>query len=267
MNEDKKLANLEETWKNKFERYTAPAPTSEQTNLLIQQIKAIDEQKPLDLRAKLEERQNDQSVFSKIMDMFVSQWNFHSPISWFLAGSLMILLTTIINLNMSDEITNGFITWIKWITFIIIGFISFSFRNLNEGNQIIEKLSYYPLIQQMFIRFVMIMGLQLAITLPLSLFIVGKVNTFLYLLSSFTPILFFGVFGFVSIMWLGQKGGSIITIFVWFGQALFDKQLKFISLFQTPGNDNFMLIHLVFLGIAILLLSSMLLKHYLVSNK
>ncbi len=267
MSEDKELANLETAWKNKFDRFTSPLPTDEQTHSLIQQIKEMEGKKPVDLRAELEESQNNQSVFSKVMDMFASQWNFHGSASWMLTGGLMILLTIIINLNTSGEAANGFMIWIKWITFIIIAVISFSFRTRNEGNQMIEKLSYYPLVQQMFIRFIIIMGLQLALTLPLSLFIVGKESSFLYLFGSFTPILFFGIFGFVSIMWFEQKIGSMLTVFVWFSQTLFDKQLKFASLFQVPGNDHFMLINTITLVFSILLLSSMLLKQRWVNDR
>ena len=104
--------------------------------------------------------------------------------------------------------------------------MGYAFRSKNEGNDIIEKLSYYPLIQQIFMRFMIVMALQLAITLPLSFFVLGRANSIYYLLGSFTPILFFGVVGFVSIIWFGQKIGFALAVAIWFGQLLLEKQLE-----------------------------------------
>ena len=49
----------------------------EQTFNLIQKIKEADEIKPVDLRAELEAHQETQSISSKVMNLFLSQWNFH----------------------------------------------------------------------------------------------------------------------------------------------------------------------------------------------
>ena len=48
------------------------------------------------------------------------------------------------------------------------------FAQKMKGMNIIETLSYYPLVQQMFTRFMIVMALQLAITLPLSFIILGR---------------------------------------------------------------------------------------------
>ncbi len=168
MSEDQELSHLENEWKNSFDRFTSPEPTREQTFNLIEKIKEADEIKPVDLRAELEAQSNCSIYISaKVVNLFLSQWNFHGASSWLLTGIVMLVLTITISQNMGNEMT-GFIAWIKWITLIIIAVMGYAFRSKNEGNDIIETLSYYPLIQQMFTRFMIVMGLQLAITLPLS---------------------------------------------------------------------------------------------------
>ncbi|MRX72137.1 hypothetical protein GJU40_08175 [Bacillus lacus] len=265
MGEDQELSRMEDQWKKRFDRFTSPEPTREQTFSLIEKIKEVEEIKPVDLRAELEANQSAQSMFSKILNLFLSQWNFHGTASWLLTGIVMLVLTITISHNSVNEII-GYMTWIKWITLIIIAVISYSFRSGNEGNEIIEKLSYYSLIQQMFTRFMIVMGLQLAITLPLSFLILGRANSILYLLSSFTPIFFFGVVGFVSTFWFGQKIGSTFALIVWFSQTLFDKQLKSASMFQLPENDYFFLLNSVIIGFSCLMLSSVLLRNRLLRD-
>ena len=260
MSEDQELSQLENEWKNRFDRFTSPEPTREQTFNLIEKIKEADEIKPVDLRAELEANQAAQSIEAKVINLFLSQWNFHGARSWLLTGIVMLVLTITISQNTENEIT-GFMAWIKWITLIIIAVMGYAFRSKNEGNSIIETLSYYPLIQQMFTRFIIVMGLQLVITLPLSLFILGNKSSILYLIGAFTPIFFFGVVGFVGTMWFGQRIGVLLTLLVWFSQILFDKQLKSASLFQAPGNEHFLLMNMIVLALSCLLLSSMLRKN------
>lgn len=256
LSENQELSRLEKEWKTHFDRFTAPEPTREMTLDLIQKIKNIEqEQSPIDLRLELETTQNSLSTRSKIVNMFLSQWNFYGTTSWLLTGLLMIAITFTISENSADAMT-GFSSWIKWITLLVIGVIGYSFRPKNEGNEIIESLSYYPVIQQIFTRFMIVMGFQLVLTLPLSLFVVGKEGTILYLVSSFIPVFFFGVIGFVAIFWLGQKIGLSITLLIWFSQVLLKKKL----LFQAPGDDNFLTVNMIILGISILLLSSVVLK-------
>ncbi|MEK3886426.1 hypothetical protein [Bacillus sp. FSL K6-3431] len=259
MSEDQELSRLENEWKQRFDRYTAPEPTRENTMNLIQKIKEVEEIKPVDLRAEFEATQATQTMKEKVTNAFLSQWNFHGSASWILTGIVMLVLTITISQNTQNEMT-GFLAWIKWITLIIIAVMGYAFRSKNEGNQIIETLSYYPLIQQMFTRFIFVMGLQLVITLPLSIFILGNASSVLYLICAFTPIFFFGVFGFVSTMWFGQKIGVFLTIFVWSTQILIDKQFQSTSLFQLPKNDYFLLINTGIFTASILLLSSILLK-------
>ena len=261
MNEDHELSRLEKEWKSSFERFTAPDPSREQTLNLIQKIKEADESKPADMRATLEAQQETQSISSRVASLFLSQWNFHGGRSWLLTGIVLLVLTITINQNGGDAGAD-FLMWIKWITLIIIAGMGYAFRSKNEGNEIIETLSYYPLVQQMFTRFMIVMAIQFAITLPLSFIILGNVNSVFYLLSSFTPILFFGVVGFVATMWLGQKIGILIALFVWFVQVLLEKQLTFAGLFQLPGNEYFLLTNIVVIGISILLLCSVPLKSY-----
>lgn len=259
MSEDHELSRLENEWKDRFDRFTSPEPTRDQTFSLIEKIKRMDEIKPVDYRAELEYNQAAQSMRSKLASLLISQWNFQGMRSWLMTGVVMLILTIVISVNVDNEMI-GFMAWIKWITLILIAVMGNAFRSKNEGNDIIEKLSYYSFIQQMFTRFIIVMGLQLLITLPLSFFILGKASSLLYLTGSFVPIFFFGVVGFISAMWFGNKAGVLITLFIWLSQMLVDQQLKFASIFQLPSNEHFLLVNVIVMGVSILLLSSMLLK-------
>ncbi|MEB5466917.1 hypothetical protein, partial [Virgibacillus pantothenticus] len=206
-------------------------------------------------RKELETTQDNLSTRSKIVNMFLSQWNFYGTVSWLMTGLLMIVITFTISENYGAA-GAGFLSWMKWISLLVIAVIGYSFRPKNEGNEIIEMLSYYPIIQQIFTRFIIVMGFQVALTLPLSFIVIGKESTTLYLVSSVIPVFFFGVIGFVTILWLGQKLGLALTLFIWFSQVFMKKKL----LFQTPGDDYFLVIHMMIFGVSILLLSSVLLK-------
>lgn len=260
MSEDNELSRLENEWAHRFDRFTAPEPTREQTLDLIRKIKKVEEVKPVDLRADLEMQQEAQSPSSRVMNLFLSQWNFHGARSWLLTAIVMLVLTITISQNGSAEGVD-FITWIKWISLIIIASMSYAFRSKNEGSQLIETLSYTPIIQQMFTRFIIVMVLQVAIALPLSFIVIGGTNSISYVLASITPILFFGVIGFVSTVWLGQKIGIVLTLLVWFSQVLVEKQLTSFTLFQLPGNESFLLVNMVGVGVSFLLLSSIVLKN------
>jgi hypothetical protein len=262
MDENQELAKLEKEWKTHFDRFTAPEPTREMTLDLIQKIKKIEEsQSPVDLRLELETTQNSLSTRDKIVNIFLSQWNFYGTTSWLLTGFVMIAITFTISENSADPLF-GFTNWIKWITLLVIAVIGYSFRPKNEGNEIIETLSYYPIIQQMFTRFMIVMGFQLVLALPLCFFIVGRESTTLYLVSSFIPVFFFGVVGFVATFWLGQKIGLSLTLFIWFSQVLLKKEL----LFQVPGDDYFLVMNMIIFGLSILLLSTILLKNRFSEN-
>ncbi|MCR2823838.1 hypothetical protein [Lederbergia panacisoli] len=256
MSENQELSKTEKEWKTHFERFTAPEPTREMTLDLIQRIKNIEEnESPVDLRLELEMTQHSLSTKSKIVNMFLSQWNFYGMTSWLLTGLLMIAITFTISENYGDAIT-GFASWIKWITLLVIAAIGYSFRSKNEGNEIIETLSYYPMIQQIFTRFMIVMGFQLVLALPLCFVVVGKESTILYLVSSFIPVFFFGVIGFAAIFWLGQKIGLSIALVIWFSQVLLKKKL----LFLAPSDDYFLVVNGIILSISILILSSVLFK-------
>jgi hypothetical protein len=266
MSEDQELSRLENEWKNRLNRFTSPEPTREQTFHLIEKIKGMEDIKPVDLRAELEASQAAQSTSSKMVNMVLSQWNFYGTSSWLLTGIVMLLLTIMISVGTDNEMT-GFMAWMKWITLVMIAVMCYAFRSRNEGNDILEKLSYYSLVHQMFTRFIIVMGLQVAMMLPLSFIILGKSSSLLYLSGSFTPIFFFGVIGFISTMWLGHKAGVILTLFVWFSQVLFDQQLQSASMFQLPWNEHFLLMNVVILGLSSLLLSSLLLRNYVARDK
>ncbi|MBS4209312.1 hypothetical protein [Bacillus sp. FJAT-50079] len=248
---ENELSQVEHEWKNRFDRFTVPEPTREQTLQLIDRIKAVDEAKPLDLRAELEASQAQQTVFQKMASMFLSQWNFHGAASWLLTGAVILIITFTISGNFGDAAT-GFNAWIKWISLLMIAVIGYAFRAKNEGNRIIETLSYYPLIQQMFTRFLIVITLQLVIALPLSFFVFGEASSVIYIASSFTPLFFFGVIGFVSTIWLGEKLGLLITLSIWFSQ-LFVKEPV---LLQVPS----LFMHLMIISCSVLLLTSLLLK-------
>lgn len=259
MNEDRELSRLEEEWKQRFERFTAPEPTREQTLHLLKTIKGVEEAKPVDVRAELEELQAAQTMTARVVNLFLSQWNFQGARSWLFTGIVMLVLTLTISQNMGSGAAS-FTAWIKWITLLVIAVISYAFRAKNEGNQDIEMLSYYPLVVQMFARFLLVMTLQLAITLPLSFIIMGKMHSLHYFLGSFTPILFFGVIGFASTMWLGQKIGMMLVLFIWLSQLVLEKKVTYISLFQLPSHEHFLLMNVIVLGVSLLILSSVGLK-------
>ncbi|MBP1989705.1 hypothetical protein [Paenibacillus eucommiae] len=259
MSEDRELTRLENEWKNRLDRFTSPEPTREQTFNLIEKLKNH-EVKPVDLRVELEARQAAQPALTKIANLFLSQWSFYGTTSWLLTGAVMLLLTIMISVSAGSEMT-GFMTWIKWITLVVIAIMGYAFRSKNEGNDIIEKLSYHTLAQQMFARFIIVMGLQLALIFSLGFFILGKASSLLYISGSFTPIFFFGVIGFISTMWLGQKVGVLITLLIWLIQLIFDQQLKSASMFQLPWNEHFYLINAAILALSSLLLCSLLLKN------
>lgn len=255
MTEEQELARLEEEWKDRFERFTAPEPTREDTFRLIEKIKAADEvAKPIDLRAQLEIAQSSLSWKDKWLNLFLSQWTFHGMKSWLLTGGIMLILSLTISQNMADEMT-GFAAWIKWVTLIMIAVIGYAFRPKDEGNHAIETLSYYPLIQQMFARFMIVMVMQCVIAFPLVFVITGKAGILTYMLKVFTPLFFFGVVGFVSTVWLGSKLGLLLTIMIWFVQIFFDK-MSF-SLF-TQSN---LLVHVLIVGFSILLLGTVRLRY------
>lgn len=262
MDENQELEKLEEKWKTHFDRFTAPEPTREMTFDLIEKVKATDEStSPVDLRLELEMVQNTLSIKDKIVNLFLSQWNFYGTTSWLLTGIIMIAITFTISENTSDPLF-GFTSWIKWITLLVIAVIGYSFRSKNEGNEIIETLSYYSIIQQMFTRFLIVMGFQLVLALPLCLVVVGKESTILFVVSSFIPVFFFGVIGFVATFWLGQKIGLSLTVCIWFSQVLFKNRL----LFQVPGDPSFLVINLVILCVSVLMLSSIFVKSRVMRN-
>lgn len=259
MDDDQELLRLENEWKDRFDRFTSPEPSREETLRLLEKIKASEETKPIDLRSVLEESLASQTIREKIVNQFLSQWNFHGATSWLFTIIVMLILTISVSQNIVNEMT-GFVIWVKSVTLIMIAVTCYAFRSKNEGNQMIEMLSYYPLVEQMFTRFLIVLGLQLATALPLSFFIMGKSGSLLSIISVFTPLFFFGVVGFVSTMWLGQKLGVSITLIVWSFQVLADKQLKFFSLFQLMENEQFVWINVIVLAVSILLLSSIRLK-------
>lgn len=266
MKENDELSKLENEWQSRFDRFTVPEPTREQSMLLIEKIKGSEVEKPVDLRAELETAQERQTISAQMTNLFLSQWNFHGVRSWLFTGIVMLILTITISQNWGSGET-GFTIWIKWTSLIMIAVISYAFRAKNEGNDIIEKLSYTPLVLQMFTRFLIVLVFQLVIAWPLSFIVFGGGSSLFYMISSFTPLLFFGVVGFVGTLWLGQKLGPTFALVVWFGQVLLEDRLNFASLFQMPGDDDFLLMNLVVLGISCLLLSSVMLKNRQLRNR
>lgn len=261
MSEDQELSRLEKDWRGRLDRYTSPEPTSEQSFQLIARIKAS-EQKPADPRAELEAAQAAQSTWSKLANLFRSQWNFYGMRSWLLTGVIMLLLTIMIHWGSVNEAA-GLLAWIKWTSLVLIAVIGYAFRSKNKGNDIIELLSFYPLAHQMFARFIIVMALQLTMTLALSFLILGEEVSLLNVLGSFTPLIFFGVVGFASAMWLGYKTAVVVTLFVWFSQMVLDQGFQSPSLFQLPWHEQYLLMNAGIWGLSILLLGSVLLKHRL----
>lgn len=266
MSEEKDLLRLENEWKHRFDRFTAPEPTREQTLSLLENIKRVElENKPVDVRHDLENIQSSQTLKQKLMNLLLSQWTFHGMKSWILTGVIMLILTVTISLN--SEGTAGFVTWIRWMTLGMIGVIGYAFRSKDEGNDVIEKLSYYPLIYQMFARFVIVMSLQMLIALPLIFIILGKASTIEYIIGTFTPLFFFGVVGFVTIMWLGQKIGLFCTLTVWFSQLFLEKIFNSISLFKLYESDQTMILNASIWIVSLGLLMTILLSQRLIKEE
>lgn len=266
MIDDKELLELEKKWQEPFRQFTTSTPSVEDSLQLIERIKK-DEQvnKPIDLRLPLEESQASQTWKEKILHIFLSQWTFQGMRSWLATGLLMALLTMIIHFNI-DEKETGFLLWIKLVTLLMIGVITYVFRSRNEGNDIIERLSYYPLVHQMSARFLIVLVIQLAIAFPFLFFLVGKESILTYLVGTFIPLFFFAVLGFVATGWFGQKIGVGITCVVWGLQLYLEQKSVFLSLFQSSDESHFYLAQGVALCLSFLLLISLRWKFRLVGE-
>lgn len=259
MSENKELHELEKEWESRLERFTAPEPTREQTFMLLDNIRnQAAEEQPEDMRTELELLQKSRTPLEKIFDLLASQWTFYGMRSWILTAIVMFILT--ISVYGNDPGESGFSIWLKGVSFLMIVLIAYAFRPRNEGNAMLEELSYYPLIQQMFARFVIVMGVQLMLALPLIFFFSGSASTVAYIFGTFTPLFFFGTVGFASTFWLGGRAGITITAFLWFVQMLLDVQVRSLSLFRLPESDWFMLANVLLILTSILLLSSIVLK-------
>ncbi len=259
MSENKELHELEKEWRRRMERFTTPEPTREQTCMLLNNIRnQTAEKQPQDIRAELEQLQQSRTPLGEMFDLLASQWTFYGMRSWILTSIVMLVLTVFVYGN--DPGVAGFSIWLKGMSLLMIVLISYAFRPKNEGNAMLEELSYYPLIQQMFARFVIVMGVQLILALPLIYFLLGSASTMVYIFGTFTPLFFFGAVGFVSTFWLGGRAGTIITGFLWFMQILLDGQVKSFSLFRLPESDWFMLANILLMFISIVLLGSIVLK-------
>ncbi len=257
MNNDQELEILEKEWKSRFDRFTAPEPSREMTLELIKRIKEAErDERPVDLRKELEEAQYSLSTKEKIANLFLSQWNFYGAKTWLLTGLVMAVITFTISENSADA-QAGFLSWIKWMTLIVIAVIGYAFRPENEGNEMLETLSYYPLTLQLFTRFMIVVGFQFVLTLPLSFVVLGKEATALYLVSTFMPVFFFGAFGFAGTFWLGPKAGLFLTLVLWFSQVFVKKKI----LFQAPGDEHFLIMNLALLGLSVLLISTTFLRN------
>lgn len=261
MSEDKELSRLESEWKNRFDRFTVPEPSREQTLELLQRIKGTEEAKPVDERFTLELSQKNQSTSKKIMNLLLSQLNYYGIGNWLFAAVMMLTMTIVVSLNMSDEIS-GFLAWIKWSTLVMIAMMGFAFRTKDEGNKQIETLSYYPLNIQWLARFLIVTTLQLVMTLPLSFIILKETNSIYYLVGILIPILFFGVAVFVSVIWFGQYIGLGVTLLIWFLQSFYEKKLTIAALFKVPSSEGFILTNSIILLLSIVLLASLLFKKW-----
>lgn len=259
MNEEKELLEMEKKWQEKFERFTAPEPSREQTFALLDSIRTASvEEQVYEMPAEIEQLQTSRTTFQKIRDLLRSQWTFYGMTSWLLTAVFMIVLTTTIHANYEPQ--TGFVVWIKWMSFSLIALIAYLFRPRNEGNAILERLSYYPLIQQLFARFVIVMTMQGVIVFPLSFFFVDSMEMFTYLVATYVPLFFFGVVGFISTIWFGGKIGAIATALLWALFVFVDQQVGEISIFRLVEQDTISFRLCMIIIISFLLLASVLLK-------
>lgn len=259
MNENQELDRMEKEWKNRFDRFTAPQPSMEKSFDLINKIKTASETLPYDFREELEFLQEKQSTKSRVINLFLSQWNYYGSRNWLYTGVIMLLICLTINEGTEDGVS-GYVAWLKWGTLVVILFIAFAFRTKDEGNRIIEELSYTPVLHQLFARFIIVMGVQFVISLPLSYFIFGNSGSVLLVFTSLSAMFIFGVIGFVSTFWFGQKIGLAMTLVVWLLQFVFESKVTIASIFQEPQSQSFMFTHMFALIISLLLLSSVLIK-------
>ncbi|MBE1556115.1 hypothetical protein [Sporosarcina limicola] len=259
MNEDQRLTRLEKEWQNRFDCFTTPQPSTRQSFDLLNKIKEDHAVKPLDMREELENQQQIQSARSRFFHLFLSQWNYYGSHSWLYTGILMLFLSLTIGGN-TENVINAYIEWVRWGTLVVIFGIAYAFRTKDEGNCIIETLSYYPLHYQLFARFIIVMGVQVLITIPLSFYVFASVSAIMLLFSSLLVMFFFGVVGFISTFWFGQNIGLIITLTVWLLQLLGKGKGGIFYLFQVPTSHTFVYMHGMVFILSLLLASSALLK-------
>lgn len=259
MSEDQELSRLEQKWKSRFDRYTSPEPAAEQTLRLIEGIKRSAEGKPADLRAELEAAQSAESALSRLAGLFLSQWNLYGLKSWLPTGLVMLAVTVAVTAGAQNEM-DGIHAWMKWISLAAVAAMGLAFRPANDGNDVLEKLSCYPLIQQMFARYVIVTVLQVVLSLFLSLLILGDEVSIPYLLGSFVPVIFFGAVGFTSAMWFGPKAGVLMTLLVWFGQLLLDQRHHALSVFRLPWSGQWWGVTAGIAALCCLMLGSVMLR-------
>ena len=140
--------------------------------------------------------------------------------------------------------------------------IAYMFRPRDEGTAILEDLSYCPFIQQMFARFLIMMGMQGIIILPFTVYITGTADVMTYLAATYIPLLFFGVIGFTSTIWLGGKLGSIATGTLWTAFIFIDQQIEHISIFRIAQHET-----ILFSIGTIIAMSGLLLSTYQLKSK
>lgn len=210
------------------------------------------------MKTEIEQMQQSRTKSQQMKDLLISQWTFQGGITWLITAVLLIILTTTIQTNYDIQV--GFVVWIKWVSFFLIALIAYMFRPRDEGTAILEGLSYYPFIQQMFARFLIIMGMQGIIILPFTFYITGTADIMTYLAATYVPLLFFGVTGFTSTIWLGGKLGSIATATLWTIFIFIDQQIEHMSIFRIAEHETILFSIGTIIGMSGLLLGTYRLK-------
>jgi hypothetical protein len=244
---EQQLKALEQKWVKNMGRFTSPLPTEADTMRLLESVnKFISDEKTKsnapDYWAEIDNIRKEQSVFSRITDLFRSQWNVYGWRSWIITILLMVIAGAVAGNSFQYDLDQGLDFWIQSLSFIMIGAVGYAFRPRNEGMAILQQLGHYTLEQQVLARFILVLMLQLVIAVLCSALFLWELYTFSlpqFVLSWTTTMLFFAVTGFVLIHWLGIRVAMAVCVIIWSGQLVMQEKLTWAKLFVSPASPYF----------------------------
>lgn len=292
--DDERLLRMEERWRTRFERFTAPEPSREDTFRLIAAIKEIgreQSQQP----AALEERclepselsemaapvwltetaeaaaikateaievtptEASEGLFLRAFNLLRSQWNFYGLRSWIMTciavGATGYLAYT---KHAAPNASDSLLLWIFGLTLAAIGGISAAFRPRDEGTMILQQLGKYSLLEQTLTRFLLVTCFQLVVAFPISLLLYKEefgIPLAAFLTGWMAPVLFTAVCGFVLNQWLGMWPSAVFLLAVWSLSLAGSGHLDWLNGLADMESPYFMGIRAVMLMLAALLLT------------